>query len=141
MEARHIERLSEQIARLEEENELLEEALGRNTRMFEALLRESDQGIALTGPDRTIVQVVKGLTGICTTSVAGRPLESLAVPEDREIILEAYRQLLEGEQQRVGLVIGVPRADGEVVRLAATLTDMLDDPCVLGIIWNYSVLR
>jgi PAS domain S-box-containing protein len=136
-----IERLWEQVARLEEENELLEEALGRNTRIFEALLKGSDQGIALTGPDRTIVRVIKGLTNLSTTSLSGQPIESLAIPEDREAILDAYRRLLRGEQRTIGLVVRVRHADGEVVRHAATLTDMLDDPCVHGIIWNYSVLR
>lgn len=138
---REFERLSEEIARLEEENELLEEALERNTQMFEALLRGSDQGIALTGPDRTIVRVVKGLTGMSATSLSGQPIELLAIPDDRSAILDAYQQLVGGVQSQVDLVVRVRRADGEVVRHAATLTDMLDDPCVQGIVWNYSVVR
>lgn len=139
--ARAIERLTEEIGRLEEENELLEEALQRNTRMFEALLSGGEQGITLTGPDRTIVRVVKGLTGLSTTSLSGLPIELLAVPEDRESILDAYRQLLDGERRKISLVVRVRRADGVIVRHSAILTDMLDNPYVQGIVWNYSVAQ
>ena len=136
-----IEKFSEQIALLEEENALLEEAVVRNNRLFNALLSESDQGIALTGPDRRIVKVVKGLTGMNTTSLAGVSIELLAIPDDRELIVEAYRQLLEGGLRKTEVIVRVRRTDGVVVRHAATLTDMLDDPCVQGIVWNYSVAR
>jgi PAS domain-containing protein len=134
-----IERLSEQLAQLEEENALLEEALGRNTRMFEALLSGSNQGIALTGPDRRIVRVIKGLTDLSAASLCGQEIEVLAIPDDRPLIVEAYRELLEGARKKVGIVIRVTRPDGEIVKHAATLTDMLDDPGVLAIVWNYSV--
>jgi PAS domain-containing protein len=138
--AARIEKLAEQIAQLEEENALLEEALGRNTRMFEALLSGGNQGIALTGPDRLIVRVVKGLNGVSTASVPGQAIELLAIPDDRSLILDAYRDLLEGARRTVAIVVGVEQADGTVARHAATLTDMLDDPCVQGIVWNYSVV-
>jgi PAS domain S-box-containing protein len=134
-----IEKLSEELARLEEENALLEEALSRNGKLFEALLSGSNQGITLTGPDRRIVRVVKGLTDFNAVSLAGESIERLAIPDDRESIVEAYRQLLAGRRRKIGIVVRVMRADGEVVRHAATLTDMLDNPCVQGIVWNYSV--
>lgn len=134
-----VEKLSEELARLEEENALLEEALSRNGKLFKALISGGDQGITLTGPDRRIVRVVKGLTDFNAVSLAGESIELLAVPDDRPSIVEAYRQLLTGQRRKIGIVVRVMRADGKVVRHAATLTDMLDDPCVQGIVWNYSV--
>lgn len=52
--------LSERIVQLEEENLMLDEALHRNSRMFEALLSNGRAGITLTGPDRRIVRLSKG---------------------------------------------------------------------------------
>jgi PAS domain S-box-containing protein len=133
-----IQGLSERVAELEAENQLLENVLRRNTRMFEAFLSNCHDGITLTGPDRRIVRVIKGLTGIDPTSLSGQLIDSLAVPEDRQTIVNAYRQLLEGGCSRVQIVVRVPRKDGTLVVHSATLTDMLDDTDVQGIVWNYS---
>jgi PAS domain-containing protein len=132
-----LEMLSGRVAELEAETKLLEEVLSRNTRMFEALLSNGNDGITLTGPDRRIVRVVKGLTGIDPASLAGQLVDSLAVPEDRPIIVDAYRQLL-GGCGSIRIAIRVPRADGTIAMHTATLTDMLDDTDVQGIVWNYS---
>jgi PAS domain S-box-containing protein len=133
-----IERLSVRVAQLEEENVQLEEVLRRNSRMFEALLSNGCDGITLTGPDRRIVRVIKGLTGIDAASLAGVSIESLAVPEDRQTIVDAYDRLLQGVCGKITIAIRVRRANGDVVVHKATLTDMLDDPNVHGIVWNYS---
>jgi PAS domain S-box-containing protein len=133
-----IRALADRVAQLESENTLLEETLQRNHRMFEALLRNCQHGITLTGPDRRIVRVVKGLTGIDPTSLQGQLIDSLAVPEDRQTIVDAYRTLLSGACARVDIVVRVLRADGTTAVHMATLTDMLDDTNVQGIVWNYS---
>lgn len=52
--------------------------------------------------------------------------------------MESYRSLLRRDtnqiKQRVRLLCG----SGEIRYLAATVTDMLDDPNVQAIVWNYS---
>ena len=130
---KQIQTLADRVAHLEEENILLEEALRRNTRMFEALLSNGHEGITLTGPDRRIVRVVKGLTGIDPNVLPGQLIDSLAVPEDRQIVVEAYRQLLEDNCGRVRIVVRLFRADGTIGVHSATLTDMLDNTNVQGI--------
>lgn len=59
-----LQRMTERAAQLEEENLRLEEVLERNTRIFAELLSNGDAGITLTGPDRRIVKVIKGLSGV-----------------------------------------------------------------------------
>ena len=133
-------RLCERVAQLEEENLALDEVLRRNNRMFDALLCHGHFGITLTGPDRRIVRVVNALTDLDTASLTGQLVESLAVPEDRQIIVDAYGRLLKDRCGTITLVIRAPRADATVISFAATLTDMLDNPNVQGIVWNYAVL-
>jgi PAS domain-containing protein len=135
-----IHRLSERVAHLEEENVGLDDALRRNRRMFDALLSNGHFGITLTGPDRRIVRVVKSLTDRDPASLVGQLVESLAVPEDRERIVDAYLRLLNGGCGTVDVVFRVSRADTAVTLFTATLTDMLDNPNVQGIVWNYAVL-
>ncbi len=130
--------LSERLAELEEENLLLEEVLHRNTRMFEALISNSQDGITLTGPDRRIVRVIKGLTGLDPRLLTGLLIDSLAVAEDRPAILDAYTQLLGTPGGKICISVRVPQKNGTIATFNATLTDMLDDPNVQGIVWNYS---
>jgi PAS domain-containing protein len=133
-----IHRLSARVAQLEENNILLETTISRNSRLFAALLSNGRQGIALTGPDRRIVRVVKGLTGIDPISLCGQLVDSLAVPEDREMIADAYRRLLDEHCGTTSFTARFPRADEVIGVYAITLNDMLDNPDVQGIVWNYS---
>jgi PAS domain-containing protein len=133
-----IHRLSARVAQLEADNVLLDETISRNSRLFAALLSNGRQGITLTGPDRRIVRVVKGLTGIDPTSLCGQLVDSLAVPEDREIIAAAYRRLLDDRCGTTAFKARFPRADEAIGVYEVTLNDMLDNPDVQGIVWNYS---
>jgi PAS domain S-box-containing protein len=136
-----IEKLTARISELEEANanlRLLDEAMKRNNALFEAVLANSWQGITLTGPDRRILKVVRGLTGRVPGELQGVLVESLAVPEDREVIIEAYRKLLRRACAKATIEFRVPRADGAIAWFSATVTDMLDDPNVQCIVWNYS---
>lgn len=135
-----IYRLCERVAQLEGENVALEKALRCNSRVFEALLSNGHFGIVLTGPDRRIVRVVKALTDRDPASLAGQLIESIAVPEDRQSIVDAYLRLLKDRCETVDLVFRVPGADAAVTLFTATLTDMLDNPNIQGIVWNYAVL-
>src|SRR4029077_6530903 len=68
------EQLTARISELEEANanlQLLDEAMRRNNALFEALLANSWQGITLTGPDRRILKVVRGLTGRSAPELRG----------------------------------------------------------------------
>jgi hypothetical protein len=133
-----LDQLTAQISDLMQENlRRLDDAIKRSSALFEALLANSAAGITLTGPDRRIVRVVHGLTGLSTVDLTGTLVESLAVPEDQELVVECYKTLLSGLRRQMKREIRVPRADGTIRWFAITLTDMLDDPNVQGIVWNY----
>jgi PAS domain S-box-containing protein len=133
-----VDDLSAQISDLMQENlRCLDEAMQRNNSLFEGLLANSSAGITLTGPDRRIVRVVHGLTGLSSVDLTGTLVESLAVPEDQELIVGWYKMLLSRSCRQVKREIRVPRADGIIRWFAVTVTDMLDDPNVQGIVWNY----
>jgi PAS domain S-box-containing protein len=140
MQASSIEELTARISQLEEENanlKLLKAAVRRNNSLFEALLSSIAEGITLTGPDRRIVRVVKGLTGFTPRDLTGVLIDSLVVPEDHNAIRDAYDLLLRRHCQKVHAEVRVPRADGVVARFSMTLTDMLDDPNVQCIVLTY----
>jgi PAS domain-containing protein len=137
-----MEEMNERIGELVEENvrlKRLEDVVNRNNALFEALVMNGNDGIALTGPDRRILKIVRGLTGFDTNSLPGAFVDAVAIPEDRPIVVEAYRQLLSGSCKSAKIEIRLRRADSRVVLHSATLTDMLDNPNVQGIVWNYRV--
>jgi PAS domain S-box-containing protein len=136
-----IEQLTARISELEEANanlQLLDEVMRRNNALFEAILANSWHGITLTGADRRILKVVHGLTGRSAAELPGTLIESLALPEDQEIIIEAYRKLLRRSCAKITIEYRVYRADGTIAWFSATVTDMLDDPNVQCIVWNYA---
>jgi len=135
---REFEQLQEKLAELEEENQRLEDTLRRNSRVFEELLVNGDQGITVTGPDRRIVRVIRGLTGVEPASLVGMPAEMRVVEEDRPAVIDAYRKLLERTCQRVRIVVRLRHADGTAVPYSLTLTDMLENPYIQGIVCNYA---
>ncbi len=135
-----IDELTEQVAELMEQNanlRLVDAAMRRNTALFEALLANAGVGIALTGPDRRIVRVVRGLTGFRKEEVVGTLIESVVLPEDQPGVLACYQLLLSRSRTQINRRFLVRRADGAVRCFSVTLTDMLDDPNVQGIVWNY----
>jgi diguanylate cyclase (GGDEF)-like protein/PAS domain S-box-containing protein len=87
------------------------------------------------------VRVIKGLTGFDGGSLSGKLIDSLAVPEDRQIIVDAYRELLQGHCGKIDIAVRVPLPNGAIVLHSATLTDMLDNPDVHGVVWNYSAAQ
>jgi PAS domain S-box-containing protein len=136
-----IDKLKARISELEQANtslRMLDGAMRRNNALFDAFLAKGRQGIALTGPDRRILRVVRGLTGFRTEEMSGTLIESFAVPDDRQMIVEAYQKLLCRTCENITLELRVPRADGTTARFSATLIDMLDDPNLRCIVWNYS---
>ena len=135
-----IGRLQSRISNLEGEIfnlRSLEETLRHNTALFESLIAHSSAGIALTGPDRRILKVVRGLTAFDPTSLIGSLIELCAIPDDQQLILECYRELLGRTSQQVKQEIRVPCADRTIHWFSITLTDMLDNPDVQAIVLNY----
>lgn len=142
-----IGRLQSRITELEEENSNLrilgdalrhnDDALRHNTALFESLIAHSSAGIALTGPDRRILKVVRGLTDFDPTCLVGSLVELCAIPEDRQLILDSYKRLLNRSCQQVRREVRVSCADQTAHWFSITLTDMLDNPDVQAIVWNY----
>ena len=128
------------VSKLEEDNGnllLLDGALRRNTALFDALLANSADGVMLTGADRRILRVVRGLLGFTPGELNGALLDSLVLPEFQEILVAAFRRLLDRSCRKIALDMRAPRADGFIACISGTLTDMLDDPNVQAIVFNY----
>src|SRR3954468_6669631 len=81
------ERISErdeQIANLKH----LEGTIRRNNRLFEALIAASQDGIALTRPDATIIRVVKSILGYGPGTLSGMSVYDAIHADDHEAMRE-----------------------------------------------------
>ena len=136
-----IEKLTSRISELEEKQanlRLLDEAVRRNMAMFEALVANSSEGIALTGPDRRIVKIVKAVLGYDPADLSGAPFDSILHVEDADILVDCYVELLSRRSTSIEFEGRFRRPDGSYGWLRAKLTDMLDDPDVQAIVCNYT---
>ena len=129
-----ISKLDEQITNLKR----LENTIQRNGRLFEALLKASHDGIALTRPDATIIRVVNSILGYAPTMLHARSIYDVIHPEDHGVMQKCYREVVKNRVHQVHHNLRMLKADGSTVRVEGTITDMLDDPAVLAIVHNYS---
>jgi PAS domain S-box-containing protein len=130
-----------QLSEVMEQNQNLRQldgVLRRTTALFEAVLANCSEGITLTGPDRRIVRVIKGLTGLDPHERTGSQIDALAIPEDRAIIKNCYERLFQDGRRSAQCEVRIRRADGALARFSIKITDMLDDPNVQCIVLNYA---
>src|ERR1700722_17396808 len=136
-----IEDLNGKTWQLEDENRnlrLMVETLRPKGAWFAALLANSTEGVILTGPGRRILRVMRGLMGFVPGELQGALIESIVLPEDRHILVQGYRDLLDGRCGTAEFEGRALRPDGSVKYLAGTLTDMLDIPDIQAIVANYA---
>jgi len=116
----------------------LQETLDRNTRLFDAMLAHSRDGILLTGPDGRIVRIVRSLAGYGPIELAGMLLDTIIHPDDHEKLRACYRRLVSRMSASEEIEVRAMRIDGSYIWVDATITDMLDVPDVQAIVCNYS---
>ncbi len=136
-----VQRLLDRISDLEQElwnTRRLQETIERNNRMFEALLASSHDGIALTRLDGILIRVIRSVAGWDPAELAGVPVFRLIHPEDVGQMRECYRQIAAKRVVKVSHEVRLLRPDGSSVRVANTVSDMLDDPAVQAIVHNYA---
>jgi PAS domain S-box-containing protein len=115
----------------------LEEAIRRNARVFEALLRHSQEGIVLVTPGMNVLRLIHPLTGYTESELVGRPFLSFIHPEDIASVNEGFSQLLNRQRQIFVCECRAMGRDGAWHWLELKMSDLLDDPDVGAILFNY----
>ena len=132
--------LLERISELEEEVSNLRRlhlTIERNNGLFEALLAASQDGIALSRLDGTIIRIVKPVLGHVPANVAGVSIYDLVHPDDRATLREAYLRIIAGTERSIFHEVRMLLPDGTCVTVQDTMTDMLDNPAVHAVVHNY----
>jgi PAS domain S-box-containing protein len=129
---KRISELDEQVSHLNR----LEDTLRRNNGLFEALLASSQDAIVLMSPDARIIRVIKSVLGYDSVMASGLSLYDLIHPEDHATMRECYSQIVRHRVHQVHYEVRMLNAVGSTVWMEGTITDMLDDPNVLGIVHN-----
>jgi PAS domain S-box-containing protein len=136
--ARAYQRLVEEV----EEREAAEQALRHSERRFRSLVHNASDVFTVIGADGAIryqSPAVEQVLSHPAEELIGRPMLDLIHPDDREPV----RCLFEDSRLRHGApVVGEarmqPRDRGAAARhFEMTVTDLLDDPTVQGLVLNY----
>jgi PAS domain S-box-containing protein len=133
------ENLLARIAELEEENTRLrrvEEASERNVRSFEALVRNSRDGILVVTPAMTVLRLIRSVVGSRESELLGQSVLSVTHPEDEEIVKELFSRLLSSDCGSVTGEFRIRTQAGGWAWIEAQLTDMLEVPDVQAIVVN-----
>jgi PAS domain S-box-containing protein len=134
-----VQQLRERIAELEAENanlRQLDETVRRNVRLFQALLRNSQDGFLLVTPQMTFLRMIHSVLGNSDQDVVGRPVLSIVHPDDHVQVSEAFSRLLSDPAKTVTCECRACDKNGDWCWLEVEMTDMLDDPDVQAIVLN-----
>jgi PAS domain S-box-containing protein len=135
-----LDQLQERAAELESEASRLrhlEETIQRNTHLSEALLNNSSEGIALVTPEMTILKVVHGLMSHPHTDLCGQHILTFFHCDDAAVVKQAVDRLPDGQAHTARCECRAVDADGSERWLELHMTDLLDDPAVAAILFNY----
>src|SRR6266542_2183293 len=137
--ARAYQRLVQEV----NEREAAEQALRESEQRFRALVHNASDVFTVIGDDGVIryqSPAVEAVLGHPPDSLIGRSLLDVVLADDRE----AAKRLFEQSRQRSGVpVVGevrmLPRGSEQAPRrFEMTVTDLLADPIVSGMVLNYS---
>jgi PAS domain S-box-containing protein len=109
-------------------------------RRFRALLERSNDGLAITDVGLKIIEVgVQNhrIVGYEAEERVGRSILDLIVKEDRAKLVSAYRLVTEHPRSPAFFEVGVQRRDGEIRTMAGSVRNLMDDPDLHGLVFNF----
>jgi PAS domain S-box-containing protein len=115
----------------------LQAAIARNLRVFEVLLHRCNEGIALVTPEMTLLRLVHPLMSYHSSEILGASFLSYVHPDDAASVSTAFAQLLAGEKQTTVCECRALENDGTWRWIEMQMTDLLDDPDIAAILFNY----
>jgi PAS domain S-box-containing protein len=134
-----LDQLRERMSELESENARLrhlDETVRRNARLFEALLRKSQDGFSLVTPEMTFLRVIHSALGHDEESLLGRSVLTKIHPDDHAQVRDAFARLLGQPSKALVLECRASDSTGAWRWLEVEMSDQLDDPDVQAIVWN-----
>jgi PAS domain S-box-containing protein len=122
------------------ENESLYEDIQARERRFRALIENAPDGIALLGIDGKLQQVTPSteqILGYTLEEAQGQDPALLTHPDDLPIVIEQLSDLIPLPGKVVSLVYRFRHKDGSWHWLNSTISNLLAEPSVQAIVFNY----
>ncbi len=97
-------------------NRNAETALIYNTRRFRYLIENISDVVALVGDDGDIDYIGPSATKVLSIppgSLMGRPLSGLVIPDDKDIVLDTFRNSIDDKSGKASCEVRVPTPKGE----------------------------
>jgi diguanylate cyclase (GGDEF)-like protein/PAS domain S-box-containing protein len=114
-------------------------AIAAREQRFRALVRNSSDFITITGRDGLLTYVSPGALRVLGHEPAawtGRPAVDLIHPDDLHIVTEQYLGIKDVPGATATYVARLRHADGSWRLVEASITNLMDDPAVDGIVGN-----
>ncbi|MGD0435793.1 MAG: PAS domain-containing protein [Bryobacteraceae bacterium] len=103
-------------------------------------MRKSQEGILLVTPKMMVLRLVHAAFGHSDADVAGQSVLLFIHPDDRDRFQQVFSRLLDG-QSRTATCQSRVRNPREIWAPAEIeMTDLLDDPQVQAIVFNYRAI-
>ncbi|MHB1138616.1 MAG: PAS domain S-box protein, partial [Microthrixaceae bacterium] len=109
-------------------------------RIFEALVRYSNDCLVVTDEHMVVMfasAALERILGFAPQAALRMPFGAGLVPEDHELLVEAYRDVVENPDTERRIEVRAPHADGTYRWIESVLSNHLDDPDLRGIVANF----
>jgi PAS domain S-box-containing protein len=116
-----------------------EDALRASEERFRSLVQKSSDLTLVCDADGALTYVSpasEGILGIENVQVAERTIGELVHPDDQAVFHQRLRSILANGGEGPTLECRVARGDGSYIWAEATVTDLLNDPAVQGVVIN-----
>ena len=125
---------------LRADRERAEQALQRSEKRFRAMVEKSAEGVLLIRPDMVIIyasQSVERLLGDTPDELIGQALIDRVHPDYRQRLLDTMVQVLQGPGRVATAETMLKHKDGSWRWIERTTSNLLDDPNVRGVVYNF----
>jgi PAS domain S-box-containing protein len=134
------EKLGYNVARDVTEIKKAEEKIKNNEKRFRNLLQNSKDGLTLLAADGRVIKRSPSalkILELATNEMPGKLRIDLVHPDDLPTVTEAYRQVMENDDEIITIEYRFLIPDGSYKWLETTFTNQLQEPAVGAIVLNY----
>ncbi|HXW33660.1 MAG TPA: EAL domain-containing protein [Acidimicrobiales bacterium] len=119
----------------------MKEALARSERRFRAMVQGGHDVVLLSEESHLVTYAspsIERVLGVCSEDVVGGQTVDMVHPDDRDVVARYAEAAASRPGHHAPINVRMCRSNGTEIHVELTATNLLDDPDVGGIVYNFT---